>query len=619
MTTRSLFIVFLAITLLSSCKLVIIASPGGSVSTISGSHSCPQGGVCEIGITDLLFNETFTAVADAGYQFSHWDGGFKRLCSQLQADCPVDSSVAAGNATLLAILASSESYYLEPVFQPIPGLGNADIAGVIRERQVVALVNADGLILGLASSFNRVPDVDVGSTGSNNAYSFAFSDIAPGEALRLFLLDNGRVDAIFGDSGGVHSNVFALEGGADIDLGVLYGHYFASGEGAAEFDLLSHAGVVPLAANRTLPIGLDRPPLQGLDVAQLVRAGADALSIGWTGGAKAYLARAVLQTQPGASNDADSARFLLALAALGFAGSDLVSDGYSDDLNRLGDVLDILGVADDSTRSVGYPLDLPESLDQSLLSAEQLSDYAEARTRFELGQASRWMRQVSASYQADWTEPRSGVTRDTDYGDAVYLSGLLELLIAKSVLADAYVGVADVNRIAQDQGDDDETNNPTVESVLDNEPELLALEDTSRLTAARGRLLSSIQFLLAALDTIQAEADPQDDDLIRIDILDLAGDDHARSVAFLQNLRTSILSGETLIEPGADGDTTEDIILDLQYFFDVGLDIRGDNLLPEFLDNRLDPAQPCLPDPTFNGVVISPDLDNALYKGVVCP
>jgi len=621
MLRNPLFTLLLVSALLTGCKLIVITPPGGSVSTASGTYGCAAGSVCEINITDLLFNETFNAVAGGGYAFSHWASGPNRICALSADGCLVDSALAAGNAQLLALLASGDQYYLEPIFQPVTGLGDATISGIVFDETIVVLVNADGYILDLTSSFNRAPDTNVGG-GTNNAFSFAFEDVPSGEALRLYIIERRRIQGVFGDTGSTFSNVFSLDEGADVAVGVLTGDFFDVGEGAAQFDLLQQAGVTPLPIERTYPLGLDRPPVTGMDPAALVVAGSDALSIGWTGGAKSYLEQAVRLTDPGESNDADTARFLLAFASLGYAGTDWISDGNSADLSRLGDILDVLGLPDDRSRNYGYGFDLPESLDQSLITAETLSDFLEDRFRREVGAARRLMKQVSPNFEAQWIRPDDGEVYEADFGDAAFFTGLFDILLFHSELADAYVGVSDINQLTEDQGDNNPDNNPSVETVLTAETELASLEDTAALARSKERLLLGIRQLLMALDSINAETDAQDDDLLRVNALELEGDDYDRSVSFLKRLRDSIRSGETLIEqaggPDGIGEPDYDLVLNLQQFFDVGVDLRGDDLLPKFMDNNVDDTQPCLADPTFNGVIISPDVNNRIYPGAEC-
>lgn len=129
-------------------------------------------------------------------------------------------------------------------------------------------------------------------------------------------------------------------------------------------------------------------------------------------------------------------------------------------------------------------------------------------------------------------------------------------------------------------------------------------------------VLGAVNNLEAAITTIQEETDLQGDDLIRLTSLD--NDEIVRSRDYLANIRRSVELGETLIEADDGGDQSKDLILDLRRFFTEGVDFRADDLLPAVIGNDLDKSQPCLPDPTFNGVVISPDLDAAIYDKGTC-
>jgi hypothetical protein len=79
-----------------------------------------------------------------------------------------------------------------------------------------------------------------------------------------------------------------------------------------------------------------------------------------------------------------------------------------------------------------------------------------------------------------------------------------------------------------------------------------------------------------------------------------------------------VTTGRTLIDTHDSGDRRKDLILDLKQFFTVGVDFRDDNVLPRIVGNDLVGSKPCLPDPTFNGVVISPDLEDILFEETQC-
>ena len=125
-----------------------------------------------------------------------------------------------------------------------------------------------------------------------------------------------------------------------------------------------------------------------------------------------------------------------------------------------------------------------------------------------------------------------------------------------------------------------------------------------------------IRNLERVITSIENEADDQENDVIKISEYDREDIDQAR--AYLSKTKNSIVNGQTLIHENSNGDQTKDVILNLKRFFGEGVDFRRDNLLPAVKGNQLDEARPCLPDPSFNGVVVSPDLDDAIYEDYAC-
>ncbi|MEM9396314.1 MAG: YHYH protein [Pseudomonadota bacterium] len=105
-----------SVLLLAGCKIQVIAPQGGSVTTESGNYLCEAGNSCQIEVTDTLFSETFTVVANDGYEFVGWRSRDKGLCGGSTEACTLFTSGFAGNEALLAFLASDEVFYLEAVF-----------------------------------------------------------------------------------------------------------------------------------------------------------------------------------------------------------------------------------------------------------------------------------------------------------------------------------------------------------------------------------------------------------------------------------------------------------------------------------------------------------------------
>lgn len=114
---RKAFITLCTVAALSACKLQVMVPQGGEVLSV-GSGGCATQTVCVYDIDAADFSETFTAVPQTGWDFLRWNSGGDFLCADsTDPVCVVDNTLAAGNAFAEAIIASKQSYYLQPVFQ----------------------------------------------------------------------------------------------------------------------------------------------------------------------------------------------------------------------------------------------------------------------------------------------------------------------------------------------------------------------------------------------------------------------------------------------------------------------------------------------------------------------
>ena len=113
---RSLAAILLPV-VMAACRVEVFVPEGGRVETRSGSFSCASGETCELGVTDLFFDETFIAVAEEGYRFQHWQSHHRHLCGGNAGACQLSTETFDGNAVLENILASDELFYLQPRFR----------------------------------------------------------------------------------------------------------------------------------------------------------------------------------------------------------------------------------------------------------------------------------------------------------------------------------------------------------------------------------------------------------------------------------------------------------------------------------------------------------------------
>ncbi len=109
-----------AFALLTACKVVITVPDGATVVSESQAFSCEGGERCEIDVTDVFFDETFTVEADSGFRFMGWHIRYGGLCGGSLDKCSLQTTEFPGNSALLAILESDLEFFLEPVIWPAP-------------------------------------------------------------------------------------------------------------------------------------------------------------------------------------------------------------------------------------------------------------------------------------------------------------------------------------------------------------------------------------------------------------------------------------------------------------------------------------------------------------------
>jgi len=621
MNWASKFFLLLSITaLLAGCKLEVTVPAVGEVTTESGNYKCNANSSCVIDVYTANFDETFVAKPAAGYQFSHWRRVSRGFCGGGKRSCRLYTTGFEVYPSLVSLLNSDQVYYLEPVFSPKNFEGNSSIVGSI-DQGALLLVDQYGYIIDVEIVFNNSPDTDVNQDGINESYSFAFSNLLPNKKFSLYLVDGGEIYSVYGGTETPITNVFSLRSPTTIDLGHINWIRVGNGQFLSQFDILAQPEVATETENPIIPIKLEQPPIIGYSDQQLVQMGMGALRNGWIGGANTYFTHVVGNTRPGSSNNADTARFFLAFTTLASLITQSPSDGSTQSLNRISDILDILGVPDDLTRGSPRWIQLSanqnQNQNQNSLASEEFSSFIEQQISSDLAEAAKLLDKVSQNFRITWPNSSTGNTVENDYADALFFLGLINLERAYSSVLNAYNLKGDVLEVMERNSDDDLANDITIERFLDQNPNFLKLSDKSKLAVAKNHLLSgSISKFELALNQIQSETDAQDDDLIRLTSSDQ--EEINQTKEYLARTRRSISSGQTLLYSSESGDPMEDIIINLRRFFDAGVDFRGDNLLPAVRGNSLDDSQPCLTDPTFNGVVISPDLDSSIYDDYVC-
>jgi len=363
-----------------------------------------------------------------------------------------------------------------------------------------------------------------------------------------------------------------------------------NGKAIPENDPTVNVAVISGTVDPAIPPGVNEPPTSGLNLTELLDKGINALGDGWILGARTYFDAAVNQAGTSTSNDADTARFLFALTRFIALGFDTLSDGNSADMNRLGDILDRLGIADSEIRGNLDLIKLPDVLPADSPTGNEYQNFLYQVAAPELSDAVANLDDISTSFNKVWTDPMDGTQVESDYGDVLVLRGTFKSLIASIATQRAYDLDADIDDIAN--------NNVTVQDFLAGNATFLSLDDTTKLTEAKNYLTSgAIVDFKDAIDVIKGEVDDQSDDLVTLDLLgDPTG---VTAKAKLDQVMTSLLNGATMV-----GKAT----LDLKHFFDDGVDFRSPTpgLLPMFSGNSV---AGLFPDATFDGVIVSPDLN----------
>ena len=119
MITR-LLVVLALVGLISGCKLALLVTAAGDVTTPLGTHDCLGPNTCEIEISDATFTQSFTAEPREGYEFKEWSSGPGFLCAgSTDSTCVVSNEMFLGNTTAENFIARNDYYYLMPLFDNV--------------------------------------------------------------------------------------------------------------------------------------------------------------------------------------------------------------------------------------------------------------------------------------------------------------------------------------------------------------------------------------------------------------------------------------------------------------------------------------------------------------------
>jgi hypothetical protein len=104
--------------LMIGCKLAVVVVEGGEVMSTS-PIICEGSNVCIFDVEDTSFADTFAALADSGWYFEKWNAGDRFFCAGSSDPlCMLSLVEAEGNVDIEELVASSETFYLMPIFKP---------------------------------------------------------------------------------------------------------------------------------------------------------------------------------------------------------------------------------------------------------------------------------------------------------------------------------------------------------------------------------------------------------------------------------------------------------------------------------------------------------------------
>jgi hypothetical protein len=476
---------------------------------------------------------------------------------------------------------------------------DAAIEGVVGGTTVLA-VDENGDIVSSDDTAGRAPDVDHDGDGIDESYTIRLPSIPVLSEIRVYLISGGNVYPMYfdSDSDGIpDTNVFSLDFVATISLGYMdvnSGIAGQDGHAIPQFSPLDSAAVDSGSANPVIPTGINTPDTTGLSLSDLNDKGLNALGDGWVLGAETYFAAAVDAAGSSTGNDADTARFFHALTRVLALGFDTLSDGDSSDLGRLGDLLDAFGFADNELRANPDLLTAPAALPTTAPTSNDLQNYLYDEVRPEIQAAvNDDLNAISEDFNILWNWFVDDALVETDHADVLFLRALYKSMLASIEIQRAYDLDADIVTAVNPLLDTDLTNDTTTETFIasDTDNSFLSLLDSTKLTEAEEHLnnaqAGALEDLLAALLEVQAEVDPQGDDLITIGLTQIEIDQEVMS------LQQEISDIQAAIEDG-----TTNPVLNLELFFD-GMDFRNpSDILPVYAGN----AVVSYPDPTLGGL-----------------
>ncbi len=318
-------------------------------------------------------------------------------------------------------------------------------------------------------------------------------------------------------------------------------------------------------------------PTPGPSTNELTAQGLETLAVGRLSdyvAARDLFAQAVESIRPGTPpGDSDTAYFFRALTRVAALVAELPSDGQSDGFNDVGDFLDALGYAT-SPRTSYLDLQAPSTFGGATR-GEDARLFLLGRVRAELEGAIEDLNKVSQSFNTVWNQPRVGggtsLQVESDYGDVLAFRGSFRGTLATLLVAGSYDFGGDVASQLNDVA-------RTIQSILAANANALQPTGTTLLPTAQSQFGLGLDDLVAAVEWIRNESDPQNDDLINIaETLEMDVDSF---LAQAEEWSQALTNPTTVTSSGGLSSAT----LDLPHYFSNGFALRP--ALPPFTDNK---------------------------------
>ncbi len=136
--------------LVSGCRIIQTAGPGGDIVSRTGNHDCAEGQTCTVDVENgSVFRDTFTAVPREGYAFAGWKDERLHLCGGGTAPCELEGVPGSLTDRDIDLFLAAEFYHQPEVVSAGAAaveygfFSGEQVSPVLGYRQAVDL-NGDG-------------------------------------------------------------------------------------------------------------------------------------------------------------------------------------------------------------------------------------------------------------------------------------------------------------------------------------------------------------------------------------------------------------------------------------------------------------------------------------------